>query len=959
MRVLVFLLLLACTGRAFDTVYSPGQHSAIISIQCDDTADTSFVNVAVEHGVTIDFAPYPYGGVIDIDSNFVKGEAYKEFALRYAKDRGMTFSMHDQPQAPTIAGTYGRDSLITRWNNEKAWLRGVVGGSGDRGFVWVGHVTNPETRAMAREYGMKFTRGGITYSPDLYLAHVGRQTGTGAFGFPPLSMLHKILVPSCSMYRLTGYDSADSLKHASTAADSTYLFRGTVNFLNTLAANNAYAVWNIHPGWTGVHQETQADTIAANTWVRVERYGAAVDSIQFSKRRGNTSRNDVSSYQLDYILKAAQWWSDSTLAVDGVSRLCIANIQELMDSPSANMREDNSLDPDSVADTFTGGDETYWVSRDGLFAKDPALDRSRQYYVDGSGTVKAGNGTAAYPLPRTAWNDLFNCVATFVNVDGDTLNLVNPITGFGGEVDIDFGGLIVTRTTDNANAFTFKPTSNSYYNKGVTWRNLTVDLDAGTTGYAFQFGGATSALHDSLRTSDATIKGVTIKNGKFGIIASNVSNLVVDSCFVTPGAGAFSDVSGTILYSSGTINYNTLLRNSVWDLSDCGTSSMVMDFATTLPPDDSLRFVNNVVKLGNALDTDDLHWLIRTNNDSTANGAKKIRIAGTYIANSRVGALGPDIWASNQRGQNYDLAELTTYLAPGGMGVSKSYIATGWAFAYNHITNASDTTRFGGYTGTGSRETGLTASIGPSVFGYYPLVWTSGAVQGRAAAATLQGPWEVLSLVNNGVLTTSNETDTDTWFEIPRIYDESSLAVARSFLDAWEKWPAASQAKVRFKVSGEPVATIRSADSTYQTLGQLVNALAGNVAAETASDSLDASTWFSLPRPYNLSAAFQIEIARAWWRVLPDSSKVRIRFRVAGTDYSLASPDSSYANGLWAASKAIGAAAETASDSLDAATWFMLPRVYDMAQAQQAGVYRDAWAGWPLARQQEVRMRTK
>lgn len=283
------------------------------------------------------------------------------------------------------------------------------------------------------------------------------------------------------------------------------------------------------------------------------------------------------------------------------------------------------------------------------------------------------------------------------------------------------------------------------------------------------------------------------------------------------------------------------------------------------------------------------------------------------------------------------------------------------------VSMSGDSVRFGGvksFFGYDLSDWGITdtaperASLGPTQYGYDPLLWTSGAIQGRPATATLAGPWEALKFVNAGILATSSATDPDTWFEIPRIYDESSMAVARSFLDAWEKWPSAAQAKVRFRVSGEPVTTITAADgSVYQTLGALDAAITG--ATETASDSLDASTWFTLPRPYNLNAAFQIEVLRAWHRTLAEANRKKIRLRVASTDFSLYRPDTTYSEGLWGALAAINAAAETASDSLDASTWFSTSRVYDMAQAQQVGVYRDAWVGWNDATRKKIRLNTK
>lgn len=380
----------------------------------------------------------------------------------------------------------------------------------------------------------------------------------------------------------------------------------------------------------------------------------------------------------------------------------------------------------------------------------------------------------------------------------------------------------------------------------------------------------------------------------------------------------------------------TVFANCLWTLGLDGTDNCYVQRIRSWLSD-SLIFANCVANISNSTG---LEHLVEFDLAAMSGG-------GVHITNTAFNKV--DFLSGT------DSAPTAT--APSGSTTVSSWLAP--------VSMSGDSVRFGGvksFFGYELSDWGYTAapiraSLGPSQYGYEPILWTSGAVQGRPSTATLAGPWEALKFVNAGILATSTATDPDTWFEIPRIYDESSLAVARSFLDAWEKWPAANQAKVRFRVSGEPVTTISSADSTYQTLGQLDAAL--TAAAETASDSLVASTWFTLPRPYNLNAAFQIEIIRAWWRSLAEANRKKIRFRVSGTDYSMAMPDTAYSNGLWAVSKAISTGAETASDSLDASTWFSLPRVYDMAQAQQAGVFMDAWEMWPDAKRKQVRIRTK
>ncbi len=249
------------------------------------------------------------------------------------------------------------------------------------------------------------------------------------------------------------------------------------------------------------------------------------------------------------------------------------------------------------------------------------------------------------------------------------------------------------------------------------------------------------------------------------------------------------------------------------------------------------------------------------------------------------------------------------------------------------------------------------ASIGPTQYTGDPIVW-SGNYPGRQSYQDMP-PWKLLSLINAGVLPAVTATNVATYYEIPRVYDESSLTMVETWLDAWRLWPAATRAKIQYRF-GDTSCLIKSADSTYVGPAQLMAALTNG--DEVACDSTDASTWFIFTRPYNRTDKLQLQHWMDYMEVQADADRKKFRFRVADTDLGMYSPatDTSYPNGLWELYAAIGAG-EVASDSTVADNWFCLPRERPNAYAQgvQNRIYTRALAVWPEAKRKQVRVRTK
>lgn len=249
------------------------------------------------------------------------------------------------------------------------------------------------------------------------------------------------------------------------------------------------------------------------------------------------------------------------------------------------------------------------------------------------------------------------------------------------------------------------------------------------------------------------------------------------------------------------------------------------------------------------------------------------------------------------------------------------------------------------------------ASIGPTQYPGPPLVWYGNAA-GREAYQDMS-PWKLLKLINAGVLPAVTAANVGTYYELPRVNNESDAAVVEGWLDAWRVWPSATRAKIQFLFSGT-TALIKSADSTYVGPAQLIASLAaGN---EVACDSVDATTWFRFTRPHTLTDRLQITHWLDYMETQTDTTRRKFRFAVDGADLSWFSPatGTTYANGMWETYSAIGGA-EVASDSLASDNWFMLPRCRPKtyAQALQNRVYTRALAVWPESKRRQVRVRTK
>lgn len=822
-QILFLIMLLASTAlAAFDTTPVPNQHAAIVSFQCDDRVDTQFVHIANEFGININFAPYRLGGtqIQDYDSNFTAASGYTDFAIRYGDDKGMSFAMHSQSNSPTVVVAGGRDSLTWIWDSEGEWLENVLtrglAKTDERldptlGYVWTGHVNSPEVRAMAMEHGFTYTRGNLSDSKDLYLSKSGWLSSTGGTPFPPACMTHRALIPSISMYRLTTAMVGDSLYQTSTASDTTHLWRGTLNFLNNMAAHNGFGVLNIHPGWGLPYSETEADTIVTS-WVQIpDNYAGAADSILFGTRRGVTGRNDVSGYQLSYILKAMEWWSDSTADVDGVTRLCVPDLNAVMLNQQMNWRNDNSSDPDAVSDwspSKAAGSTTndYWESNTGLYARDPALQINRVTYIDGSGTVKAGNGTAQYPLPAGAIMHLFNTKVVYTgHAVGDTLVLPRP-SWRGANVDVDFAGLTIEPSAVNATALMLDSTSTNVYLHNITLRNFTMDQLATTaTTSGLHIGNSGSQQADSTRVTDVLIKGATFINGEQAVYAYNANRVTIDSCFFYPGLGAITDNGSTWPLFTGAYLKGGLVRNSVFDMNDSGgnagsgQSGAIQMVAHGL---DSLRILNNVFLLGNSADTDDPQAVIRT---PAVNSSLKLRLSGNYISDAIVGSTAAGKWLFTTGYAALSLSQLADTLALYNSGVYvpvRNYRATGWGIGgYDYLTEHSDTLYWGGYTGPGTAQPERRyASIGPLLYTSGPQPYISAAQSAGFPAYSKKTLDQLVDLYETrGILADSDPLDPTTYIPVKpaALSDPAGLANQELFIESYMALPDSTRDDLR------------------------------------------------------------------------------------------------------------------------------------------------------------------
>ena len=100
MRKLTTIILLLCAlvvgaqAGTIDTEYNPAKHAAILSFQCDDRADSTFMHVMEEHGLRMNFGLYADGGnaVQDVDSNFTNRGGYTDWLAGYATSRAGTIA---------------------------------------------------------------------------------------------------------------------------------------------------------------------------------------------------------------------------------------------------------------------------------------------------------------------------------------------------------------------------------------------------------------------------------------------------------------------------------------------------------------------------------------------------------------------------------------------------------------------------------------------------------------------------------------------------------------------------------------------------------------------------------------------------------------------------------------------------------------------------------------------------
>lgn len=711
---LLFFLMPLCglaTTHRFDTRFEPGQHSVLVAFQCDDRVDSQFVNIAVEKGISICFAPYA-NTVTDINGDFdgaPMGEPYyDEWCIGWARGLGMEFAVHDQPAAPALVDAWGRDSLRSRWAMQTEFVTrhgGLLPGE-TPGFVWVGHQNRTELRAMAREYGFAWTRGNLARNEDLYLNGTGWGNPAGGAAFCPPVMYHKSLVPSCSMYRLNSLGSA--FPHGSTVADTTGWWAGVHAFLDDLSSRSGVAFLNIHPGYTNPRRETVSrDSAFARDLVLPNG-----NRIHFRGRQGEPGRNDVSALQLDLVLEAMAHWDSLQLARDGVRRLAIVANNALMADPRIPWRTDDTADPDLAL-------AHAWSTADSLadpyfrFDGDPALVPVDRFpvYIDGTGTVRAGTGTAEFPLPAGAFNHLFNCTVRFTgHQPGDTLVLPPDPTLRCGNVVFDLDGLVLRAGSPTLPLMEYMSSAaQARYLRSVEWRNGVFDMGGNTTTAGLVLGDVASIPNTVLRPSGLRFRGIRFVNGADLLWLRNVHQAALDSCFFEclPGIAGSSHVRG------GSGLFAPRLRNCVFDLRGAGPGSTCLDFAHSATDtwEDSLVAVNNILVTGTGA-----HTVIRipshANLDSTGVG-RRLRLGGGYVVNNR--ADGSSLLVGGSTASS--LGDLAASVARNQPGFTwPAPFLTGPWIGFDPLEDSSDTLKYGGWTGPGSRQRGTTASIGPLLY---------------------------------------------------------------------------------------------------------------------------------------------------------------------------------------------------------------------------------------------------
>ena len=813
-HIFLLLLLLPLVARAaVDNIPDPDKHWLYVGAVLDDRGDTTIVNVCREYNMPLMIAPYRLGGtqMIDIDSTDFDGDGsatkgeYAEFSLKWAAARGVKFANHDSAVSTAVVAAGGRDSMVTRWNAEHRWLRSLLPSYAKDidCYVWTGHVNSPELRVMAKRQGYGWTRGDIGYSRDLYLSAKGWELESGARSFLPPCMTHRSLVPSFSLYRL---NSSGSVPQDTTAAgipavsDSAGWWDGVYDAFMEGRKSNQLWVLNPHPGWNIPFAETEADTISEQ-WCHMPDG----DSLRFATRRGAFGRNDVSGFQWSIILHRLKNIDDSLYAADGIRRICFVDMSDFINNPLANFRSDDSSDPDLVSDwTPAGGatSEPQWTSNNGLYAKDPALNRNHVIYVDGTGERTAGNGTLAHPLPHTALDHLFNCKVIFTGHSaGDSLEY-DELTWRTGNVDVDFAGLTLLPATAGQEMFVLDTLSTNYYLHNITLRNFTMDQKATSASTPGIYFGPALETADSLRLSGATLKGVTCINGESAVYVYSSEDATIDSCFFKLGEGAIEDNSSTFAIRVGAESSNTLIRNSLFDYSDVGgntgSASGVAIYLVGHTPD-SLRVLNNSFALGSAAQPTDIHKVLRVPAD---NSQLKLRFAGNYIANGSTNGDKEDVVWFNTPGAAGTLEDFMDTLGvyESAFASTKNFEASFAAETFDYLEDASDTTRLAGYTGIGSKQTGAHASIGPALTTDYPRVRVNSVSRSGIDENVQLTLYHAASLIDKGMLAPADSNDISTWFPVSVPRTDGERAQWEYLLSQYEAFPDSTKQRLKLVV---------------------------------------------------------------------------------------------------------------------------------------------------------------
>jgi len=128
-----------------------------------------------------------------------------------------------------------------------------------------------------------------------------------------------------------------------------------------------------------------------------------------------------------------------------------------------------------------------------------------------------------------------------------------------------------------------------------------------------------------------------------------------------------------------------------------------------------------------------------------------------------------------------------------------SGLAKNWVTLDSTRGQLNDTLRFGGYQLSGWSTGANHASIGPVQYTANPFVGSKLPFS-RQSYAMLEGPWDLLQLIDNGVLSASDSLDTETWYPIIIGETPQEQAQYQLFIDAYNAWPEANRQKIRWSV---------------------------------------------------------------------------------------------------------------------------------------------------------------